>query len=186
MGVYIAEEAFLRGAEVTLIRVEPQYNLRDIQIYNVKELYNEIKNNLKNNDIMIHAAAVSDFTINNKSGNKLKSNKSMHLELTPTTKIFENIKKINKNILLVGFKAEYRVTEKELINRAYALLKSADADLVVANDVGKPKRGFDAETNEAYIVGKNRKIRHLNLADKRLIGNKILDDIKYITFKNRR
>src|SRR3989344_7131020 len=181
MGVYIAEEAFLRGADVTLLRganaVEPQYNFKDIKIYNVKELFNEIKKNLKNTDVMIHAAAVSDFTINNKANNKIKSNQNLHLELTPTTKIFENIKKINENITLVGFKAEYNVSEKELIDRAYGLLKSADADLVVANDVGKKGRGFDVETNEVFIVDKNKKASHLSLADKRFIGNKILDKI---------
>jgi len=181
MGVYTAEEAFLRGADVTLIRgtnaVEPQYNFKDIKIYNVKELFNEIRKNLKNTDVMIHAAAVSDFTINNKASNKIKSNRSLHLELTPTTKIFEHIKKINENITLVGFKAEYNVSEKELIDRAYGLLKSADADLVVANDVGKKGRGFDVETNEVFIVDKNKKASHLSLADKRFIGNKILDKI---------
>jgi phosphopantothenoylcysteine decarboxylase/phosphopantothenate--cysteine ligase len=39
MGVYIAEEAYLRGAEVTLIRgansINPQYHFRDIKIHNV-------------------------------------------------------------------------------------------------------------------------------------------------------
>ncbi len=182
MGVYLAEEAFLRGADVTLIRgfnsVEPQYYFKDIKINSVKELFNEIKKNIKNNDIMIHAAAVSDFTINNKNKTKIKSNKSMHLELTPTTKIFENIKKIKKNILLVGFKAEYKVSNKELINRAFWLLKSANANIVVANDVGKKGSGFNTETNEVFIVNKNKKVKHLKLADKRVIGNKILDEIK--------
>jgi len=182
MGVYIAEEAYLRGAGVTLIRganaIEPQYNFRDIKIYNVKELFDEIKKNLKNNDTMIHAAAVSDFTVNNKNNTKIKSNKNMHLELTPTTKIFERIKKIKKNIFLVGFKAEYKVSDKELIDRAYWLLKSANADLVVANDVGKSQRGFDTETNEVFIVDKNKKVKHLKLADKRIIGNSILDEIR--------
>ena len=182
MGVYIAEEAFLRGADITLIRganaVEPQYDFKDIKINSVKELFNEIKKNIGNNDIMIHAAAVSDFTINNKAKNKIKSNKNMHLELTPTTKIFENIKKIKKNILLVGFKAEYKVSEKELVNRAHELLKNADADLVIANDVGKKGAGFDIETNEVFIVNKNRNAKHLKLADKRVIGNEILNEIR--------
>lgn len=181
MGVYIAEEAFLRGAGVTLIRgansAEPQYNFKDIKIHSVKELLNEIKKNLKNADIMVHAAAVSDFTINNKSNNKIKSSENLHLELTPTTKILENIKKLKKNIFLIGFKAEYKVSEKALVDRAYGLLKSADADLVVANDVGKKDAGFDTETNEVFIVGKNKKAMHLSLADKRFIGNKILDEI---------
>jgi phosphopantothenoylcysteine decarboxylase/phosphopantothenate--cysteine ligase len=182
MGVYIAEEAFLRGADVTLIRganaVEPQYNFKDIKIHNVKELFSEIRKNLKNVNVMIHAAAVSDFAINNKSNNKIKSNENLHLELTPTTKIFENIKKIKKNILLIGFKAEYKVSEKVLVDRAYELLKSANADLVIANDVGKKGAGFDTETNEVYIVDKNKKIKHLELMDKRVIGNKILDEIR--------
>jgi phosphopantothenoylcysteine decarboxylase / phosphopantothenate---cysteine ligase len=181
MGVYIAEQAFLRGADVTLIRginaVEPQYHFKDIKINTVKDLFNAIKKNLKNSNIVIHAAAVSDFTIN-KANRKIKSSENMHLELTPTTKIFENIKKINKNTLLIGFKAEYNVSKKVLVDRAYGLLKSANADFVVANDVGKKERGFDTETNEVYIVNKKKKVKHLNLADKRVIGNKILDEIK--------
>lgn len=184
MGVYIAEQAFLRGADVTLIRginaVEPQYHFKDIKIHSVKELFNAIKNNIKNKDVMIHAAAVSDFTINNKSNNKIKSHESLHLELTPTTKIFEKIKKIKKNILLMGFKAECNVSKEILVDRAYELLKDANADFVVANDVGKKSRGFDAETNEAYIVDKNKKVKHLRLADKRVIGNNILNEIRKI------
>jgi len=185
MGVYIAEEAFLRGADVTLIRginaVEPQYHFNDIRINTVKDLFSEIKKNIKNKDILIHAAAVSDFTINNKAKRKIKSSDNLHLELTPTTKIFENIKKIKKNITLIGFKAEYNVGKKVLVDRAYWLLKSANADLVVANDVGKKHRGFDTETNEVFIVNKNKKVKHLKLADKRVIGNNILNEILHLS-----
>lgn len=182
MGVYIAEQAFLRGADVTLIRginsVEPQYHFNDIQINSVKELFDEIKKNIGDMDIMIHAAAVSDFAINNKSNNKIKSNENLHLEFTPTTKIFEKIKEIKSNILLVGFKAECNISDNVLVDRSYELLKSADADFVVANDVGKKNRGFDTETNEVFIVDKNKKVKHLELDDKRVIGNKILDEIQ--------
>jgi len=182
MGVYIAEQAFLRGADVTLIRginaVEPQYHFKDIKIHSVKDLFDAIKKNIKNQDVMIHAAAVSDFTINNKSNDKIKSENNLHLELTPTTKIFERIKKIKNNIILIGFKAEYNVSKKILVDRAYGLLKDANADFVVANDVGKEGRGFDTETNEVFVVDKNKKVEHLELADKRVIGNRILNKIK--------
>ena len=182
MGVYIAEEAFLRGGDVTLIRganaVEPQYFLKDIKINSVKELFNEIKKNIKNKDTMIHTAAVSDFVINNKANKKIKSNQSLRLELEPTTKIFEKVKKMKKDIFLIGFKAEFKVNKKELINRAYQLLKDANADLVIANDVGKKGRGFDTDTNEVFIVDKKKRVKHLKLADKHVIANKILDMIK--------
>jgi len=184
MGVYIAEQAFLRGADVTLIRginaVEPHYHFKDIKIRSVKELFDAIKKNIKNQDVMIHTAAVSDFTVSNKSKGKIKSNENLHLELTPTTKIFENIKKLKENIFLIGFKAEYKVSNKELINRAFRLLKSANADIVVANYIGITNRGFDTETNEVYIVEKNKKVKHIGLADKRVIGNNILNEIMEI------
>jgi len=181
MGVYIAEQAFLRGADVTLIRginaIEPQYHFKDIKINSVKDLFDAIKMNIKNQDVMIHAAAVSDFTVNNKSNDKIKSKNNLHLELTPTTKIFEKIKKIKNNIMLIGFKAEYNVSKKILVDRAFGLLKDASADFVVANDVSKEGRGFDTETNEVFVVDKNKKVEHLELADKRVIGSKILDVI---------
>ncbi len=182
MGVYIAEEAFLRGADVTLVRganaVEPQYHFKDIKINNVRELFNEIKKNIKDKNVMVHAAAVSDFMVNNRAKRKLKSFETLNLELSPATKIFEKIKKIRKNIFLIGFKAEYKVSRKSLIDRAYALLRDADADLVVANDVGKEGRGFDYDTNEVFIVGKDKKVNHVGLTDKRIVANKILDMIK--------
>ena len=65
-----------------------------------------------------------------------------------------------------------------MVDQAYKLLKSANADLVIANDVGKKGAGFDTETNEVFVIGKNKKAKHLNLEDKRIIGNKILDEIR--------
>ena len=183
MGVYLAEEAAKRGAEVTLIRgkgsVEPMhFSIKDIEINSVKDLFAEIKKEIKDNEIMVHTAAVSDFMINNKKNEKIKSGQELHLELTPTTKILENIKGIKKDIFLVGFKAEYNVSDEELVNRAFDLLKSADADLIVANDVGKKERGFDVDTNDVYVIDKGKKVEHSGLADKRFIANKVLDSIK--------
>jgi len=181
MGNAIAEQAFLRGAEVILLRghnsVEPNYNIKEEKFTTVKDLFNKIKKYLKTADIIIHAAAVSDFELESRSKKKIKSNKELHLELTPTTKILENLKKMNKNIFLVGFKAEVNLSETELINSAYSLLKSADADLIVANDVGKKNVGFDVDTNEVFVVDKNRKVEHVKLADKRVVADKLLDII---------
>ncbi len=179
MGIAIAEQAFLRGADVVLLRghnaVETNYNINEEKFSTVKDLFNKIKQNLKNFDIVIHAAAVSDFELNNKKYEKIKSDQQLRLELNPTTKILENLKKLNKKIFLVGFKAEYRFSDKKLANSAYGLLKSADADLIVANDVGKANRGFDVDTNEAFVVDKNKKVEHIGLSDKRVVADKLLD-----------
>ena len=181
MGTSIAEQAFLRGADTLLLRgsnsTEPHYNIKEEKFTTVSDLYNKIKKNIKNVDIAVHAAAVSDFTINSKRNTKIKSKRKLHLELTPATKIFEKLKKNNKNIFLVGFKAEHNVSENGLIKRAYGLLKSANADLVVANDVGKMGRGFDFDTNEVFIIDKKRNMEHIGLASKSVVADKILDVI---------
>ena len=76
---------------------------------------------------------------------------------------------------MIGFKAEYKVSERELVDSAYSLLKRADADFIVANDVGKDV--FGSEDNEVYIVGKNKKVSHVK-SSKREIAQKILNLIK--------
>ncbi|MEK6983622.1 MAG: bifunctional phosphopantothenoylcysteine decarboxylase/phosphopantothenate--cysteine ligase CoaBC [Nanoarchaeota archaeon] len=181
MGTWIAEQAFLRGADVTLLRgynsIEPNYSLKEEKFTTVNDLHNKIAGHIRNADIVIHSAAVSDFTINNKKATKIKSNKELHLELAPTTKIFEKLKKMNNKIFLVGFKAEHNVNKTILINRAYELLESASANLVVANDVGKKGRGFDVDTNEVFVVDRNKMVEHIRLADKRIVADKILDFI---------
>ena len=156
MGVYIAEEAAKLGADVTLIRgntsVEPFGGIKNIKVDSVDDMFNAIKKNIKGKDVMIHAAAVSDFSVD-KSDKKLKSDKNLVLKLKKTKKIINNIKKINKKIKLVGFKAESGVSKKELVNSAKSLLKKANCDFVVANDVGKV--GFGGEDSSVYVVGKN-------------------------------
>ena len=151
--------------------------LNEEKFFTVNNLFNKIKKNLKNFDIVIHAAAVSDFEVNNKINKKIKSNKELHLELAPTAKILKNLKKLNKKIFLVGFKADYNFSKNKLIKSAYSLLKSSDSDLIVANDVGKENVGFDVDTNEVFIVDKNRKVEHIKLSDKRVVADRLLDNI---------
>jgi phosphopantothenoylcysteine decarboxylase/phosphopantothenate--cysteine ligase len=181
MGTNIAEQAFLRGADVILLSghnsVEPSYNLKGEEFITVSDLFAKIKKNIKNADIIIHAAAVSDFTISNRHSTKIKSSKELHLELAPTAKIFEKLKKMNKGMFLVGFKAEHNMPRNMLIGSAYSILKKANADLVVANDVGKKGRGFDVDTNEVFVVDKSGKVEHIGLADKRVVADKLLDAI---------
>jgi len=181
MGIYIAEQAAKMGADVTLIRgkteTEPTGKIKDIQISSVDDLFNEIKKNINKKGIIIHAAAVSDFLVEKKFDQKINSmeNGSLILKLKKTKKIINEIKRLNKKITLMGFKAEYKVTETELINRAYELLKRADADFIVANDVSK--NVFGSEDNEVFIIDKNKKIEHIK-SSKREIADKILDLIK--------
>ncbi|MBW2988857.1 bifunctional phosphopantothenoylcysteine decarboxylase/phosphopantothenate--cysteine ligase CoaBC [Candidatus Woesearchaeota archaeon] len=177
MGIYTAEEAARLGATVTLIRgrtdIEPGGISEDIRVKSSDDMFREIRKHLKDNDIIIHAAAVGDFSAGKVSGKKIssKGKTSFVLRLKRNRKIIEDIKKINRAIKLVGFKAEHDVSRKELIQKAGSLMKRSGADLVVANDVGKGV--FGSEKNDVYILGRDGKIDHVK-GSKRHIAKKIL------------
>ncbi|HZX45138.1 MAG TPA: bifunctional phosphopantothenoylcysteine decarboxylase/phosphopantothenate--cysteine ligase CoaBC [Candidatus Nanoarchaeia archaeon] len=171
MGIYIAEEAAKMGASVTLIRgrteVEPFGNMKDIKVRSVSEMEKAIRKELRDNDLIIHAAAVSDFTVEKTKG-KISSGKGIVLTLKPTAKLIDSFKKANKKIKVIGFKAEHDVDKATLLSSAKKLLKSAD--LVVANDVSKGV--FGSEENDVYVVGKD-KVEHI-IGSKREIARILL------------
>lgn len=181
MGTRIAQQAFLRGADVILVRsinsVKPNYAIKEELFTDTNSLFTQIKKHIGNVDIVIHAAAVSDFSVKPQT-TKIKSGKKIILELNPTEKIIDKLKKLNPKIFLVGFKAEVNTSEKELINNAFALLKRSQADVIVANDVAKKNAGFDSDSNEVIIVDKQKQTQKIPLASKQVIADKILDEIK--------
>ena len=176
-GVYIAEEFSKRGASVTLIhgniKTEPKGKISSIKINNADELYKAIKDNIKNSDIIVHSAAVSDFTVK-KQKKKISSNKNITLKLKKSRKIIKEIKKLNNDIFLVGFKAECDIGDNRLIEDAYKTLKESNCDLIAANDIGKYH--FEG-TNEVFLVDKNKHVKHLKKDDKRVIARQIVDYI---------
>lgn len=89
-------------------------------------------------DICIVPAAVADFSPVKKKGKIPSREGGLTLELQPTPKVLERFRK-GTHKTLVGFKAESGVSDAELKARSMALLKEADLDFVVANDVSKVK-----------------------------------------------
>ena len=166
MGIKIAEEFDMRGAEVTLIlgpsQLTSNVNTQHVETY--EEMFNAVMSN-KDVDIAVFAAATSDFHIENPASGKTSSNNSFNLILSPNKKIIEEFSKTSKSFI-VGFKAEYCVPEDQLLRKAYDRLQSSNVDLIVANDVGKERRGFESKTNEVYVIDKTKKVFHLPLEEK--------------------
>ena len=155
MGIAIAEAAAQMGAAVTLVRgktaVDCSSKVSDVQIATVTELFDALTSRISDMDVVIHAAAVSDFYVKGRNGEKIKSGSELALELSPTTKILEKLRDLNSKMVLVGFKAEYDVSSDVLKERALELLKSARADFIVANDVGK-KTVFGSDDTSVLVV----------------------------------
>lgn len=179
MGAALADAASLCGAETVLIKgnnsVSPSRHYQEIPVSTASEMRQAIEAEIKTADIIFHSAAVSDFGLEKPFSGKIKSNQILSLELLPKTKILSALKKINPKTFVVGFKAENNVSQKELIASAFKTLKLSNADLIVANDVGKPGRGFGTETNEVFIVDKNQKVTHIPLQPKQNVAHEVVD-----------
>jgi len=193
MGLELALMARERGADVTIIygkgtSVDVPSFFKRIEIVSTEDLAKAIGDELsKNNyDVFICAAAISDFTPETQLEGKTSSKISdISIKLKPTPKCIDKAREIDNKIYICGFKAEYQISKDELIKRSRRKLKEANANLIVANDVGKDKRGFGTDTNEVYLVSDDNVI-HLPLDDKKKIATKILDYIaNEIRSKNR-
>lgn len=177
MGVAIAEEAELRGAEVTLIRTRgsvPSFVENQIEVETVEEMLEAIERELKAKryDVVVLAAAVSDFRVKEKAKVKIKSGKPLTLELEPTPKIIDRVKKLQPSVFLVGFKAETGLSEEEMINAARKQIERAGSDLVIANTL----RAFGSEKNEVLLVTRDS-AKKLPKMGKRELAERLWDEI---------
>ena len=163
-GVLLASELISSGAKVTLVYgpgiEKPPKGAKIIKISTSKEMFNVVKKEMnKEFDIVIMAAAVSDYTPENPSKNKIKSTKNkIKISLKKTPKIIDQIKKYQKNIFLVGFKAETNLSKKELITLAKKKMNESSADMIVANDIGSIRYRKNPESNEVLIINSHKVI----------------------------
>jgi len=157
-GVLLAGEFVAAGAKVTMIygpgREKPPSGVKLVSVKTAKEMMLALKNEMKKKfDVVIMAAAPADYTPSSPSKSKIKSkNAKMTVKLTRVPKIIDSVKKLQKDVFLVGFKALARVSRKELENEARKKMKECKADLMVANDVGATRYRKNPENNEVLIV----------------------------------
>ena len=185
MGVAIAQNAVDRGAEVTLVygpgTAKPPTGIKTVNILSTDDMLRAVQNELsfQKCDVAILSAAAADYGLPDRVMEKTPSGKDeWTIHLKPLPKIVENVKKIDPDILLVGFKAEYNLKNEELIQRAYDRMIGAGMDLIVANDVSRAKTGFGTDTNEVFIIDTAKTVDHVNLTSKYDVAVKILDVVK--------
>lgn len=179
-GVELAKEAFIRGAEVTLIcgklDIDIPHIFDIINVESVKDMQKAVDEQVVNHDVFISAAAISDFIPVNMEGlGKIQSSEDFTLKLEKAPKIINEVKKKNPNIILVGFKAEYNLSNEELINSARKRMKESGADLIVANDVSTEGGGFGSDNNKVFLI--DEEVTSIPLTSKNQIARRILDKI---------
>nr|MDQ3852089.1 bifunctional phosphopantothenoylcysteine decarboxylase/phosphopantothenate--cysteine ligase CoaBC [Thermoproteota archaeon] len=187
MGLAIAEQAQRMGATVTLVyghgTLSPETG-KIVRVNTGEEMYKAVASELssKRHDIAVMAAAVADFAPAKKSDKKIDTKLGkMELSLVATRKIIDEVRNNSKDTFLVAFKADYCVSESVLIEKAYRKLKECDADIIVANDLGRKGSEPGSDKNEVFIVDRDKKIVHLPPESKEQVARRLLELMAELT-----
>ena len=140
MGHGIARALAQKGWDVTLLQGQVTDNtdltgVRVIKFTYFDELEKALKKECKKKyDVIIHAAAVADYRLENRHNKKISSEKKeLSLRLVPLPKLINQIKQLAKDSFLVGFKLETALKRTDIPERTRKLFIEAQCDLVVAN-----------------------------------------------------
>ncbi len=181
MGYEIAEEALRRGAKVILISgpgsLIPPPGTEFIRIQTADEMEEEVLKHFHKVDIVIMAAAVSDFKFAERASQKIKKQSLLNeVKLTRTKDILEKLGKRKGNKILIGFAAE----TENIADNARKKMKQKNLDLIVTNDVSKEDIGFESDFNQVGIIFPNGRTIHTEKKSKFEISQIILDEIEGI------
>ena len=126
-----------------------------------------------NYDLFISVAAIVDFTPVQVRPGKIKSVKTIQIELEPIPKLTQLVREKFPQLFIVAFKAEHKVSKNELIKRGFEKLLSENLNLIVAND---SSISLGKKNIEAYLIDK-ASVEYLPLNSKEVIAKKIWDKI---------
>ena len=179
MGYSIAEEARDRGAEVVLISgptsLRKPNGIKVIDIKTNEDMFNAIKNEFEDADIVIKSAAVADYKAKNYSSEKIKkTGDDLNLIFERDRDILKTLGDMKKNQILVGFAAE----SSNVVENAKGKLERKTLDYIVANDISKPETGFASDENKVTIISKSGEEVSLEKMSKREVAKNIFDIIK--------
>jgi len=153
MGYSIAVSAAYAGAQVTLISGPTQLpqlegTVDSIFVDSASEMQAAVQSCLKECDIFIAAAAISDYRPESISLEKIKKTEaSLVLKLVRNPDILLEISQLDSRPFIVGFAAE----TQSLLKNAQKKLKEKKLDMIIANQVGR-NHGFGEGDTSVTIL----------------------------------
>lgn len=176
MGAALADAFLNKGAAVTMVAgpsavpVDPAVDL--IPVQTAQEMYEAAIGHLPEADIIVMAAAVSDYRPAQPATEKLKKSEDKRsLSLVPNPDILMTAGKQKKDgQLLIGFALE---SENEKHN-ALAKLRKKNADFIILNSLREPGSGFGGDTNKVTIFAKDGSESAYALKSKEEVANDIV------------
>ena len=178
MGYALAEAANRRGARVILVSGPTDLKIPDgvdwVPVRSTEEMHRAVRERATAANVVIMAAAVSDYRPAAQHDQKLKRGEgSFTLELEPTPDILADLGREKRGQILVGFAAE----TNSVAEHARGKLARKGADMIVANDVTQEGAGFDGDTNIVTMFLRDGREIPLPKMTKLEVANEILDRV---------
>lgn len=177
MGFSLAEAAANLGADVTLVTGPVQLtakhsNIKRIDVTTTKEMYDAMHTHYSDADIVIKAAAVSDYRPKVVHKEKVKKKQDeWTIVFEKTEDVLHSLGEKKDKQFLVGFAAE----TENVIDNGIDKLKRKNLDAIVINDVSKKDAGFDVDTNAVTYIRKDGTEEVFPLAKKSEIAKALLE-----------
>lgn len=178
MGYELAKAAMLRGAEVTLVSgvtslAKPMF-IDYVQVRSAGDMFEAMKERFLDNDIIIKAAAVADYTPSTYNEEKTKKkDDDMSIPLTRTQDI---LKYMGEHRREGQFYCGFSMETQNMLENSRVKLTKKNIDMVVANNLKVAGSGFGTDTNVVTMISKEEEIE-LELLTKEEVAHKILDQI---------
>jgi len=158
MGYALAGEAQSRGAQVVLVsgptQLEPPEGVNLVRVRSASEMAQAVFQHFARSDVVVMAAAVSDFTPAHVSSGKIKKKDAkpvIHLE--KTVDILRELGKQKEWQFVVGFAAESGAVREN----ARKKLQEKGLDLIVGNDISPEDQGFESDFNQVIVIDSDGK-----------------------------
>lgn len=175
MGYAIAQAAYERGAAVILVSgptaLTPPAGVKVCGVTTAAEMRQVVLSEYDHVDVVIKAAAVSDYRPKQAAPYKVKKTEDVQLlELVRNPDILAELGQQKGKRVLVGFAAE----TEDLLTNARKKVQTKNLDMIVANDVGKNGIGFRSDDNKVLILYNDGRIEDLPRMSKRQLAHEIL------------
>lgn len=178
MGYELAKAAMLRGAEVTLVSgvtaLEKPLFVDYVQVKSAGDMFAAMKERFLDNDIIIKAAAVADYTP--ASYNEEKTKKKDDDMSIPLTRTQDILKYMGEHRREGQFYCGFSMETQNMLENSRVKLTKKNIDMVVANNLKIAGSGFGTDTNVVTMISKEEEIQ-LELLTKEEVAHKILDEI---------
>ena len=177
MGYAIAEQAAHMGAKVILVSAPTSLPIPSgvdfISVDSAVSMQEAVEARYNDVNVVIMAAAVSDFRVLHKAEQKIKKMESMTIELVKNPDILQGLGSKKSHQILVGFAAE----TEHVIKYGQDKVARKNLDMLVANDVSKSNAGFNVDTNEGYFLYPDKEPKEMPNMKKSDLARHILREV---------